>query len=189
MEKKDFNILICGVGGQGILTLKKILGFAAIKEKKNFLASELHGLSQRQGSVTVHFRLGEVFSPLISENEADLILSLDLYEAKRNYNFAQKETTFVINDHLFPFLNEKKEEIKDFLKKKFKKIYFLPASKICQEKLKSQVFAGVFLLGFLAKEKILPLKESSLIFGIENTLKEKGLAQNKEAFNLGKNYA
>jgi len=186
--KKDFNVLICGVGGQGILTLKKILGFAAIKEKKNFLASELHGLSQRQGSVAVHFRLGEVFSPLISENEADLILSLDLYEAKRNYNFAQKETTFVINDRLFPFLNEREEEIKDFLEKKFKKIYFLPASKICQEKLKSQVFAGVFLLGFLAKEKILPLSEKSLKYGLEETFKGEVLSKNKIAFELGKNY-
>jgi len=188
MGEKEFNILICGVGGQGILTLKKILGFSCIKEKKNFLASELHGLSQRQGSVVVHFRIGEVFSPLISEGKANLILSLDLYEEKRNYYFANKDTIFVINDNLIPFLNEKEEENKNFLKKLFKKVYFINAKEVCEKELKSDVFVGVFLLGFLAKEKILPLSEKTLKYGLEETFKGEVLSKNKIAFELGKNY-
>ncbi len=83
------NILISGVGGQGVITLKKILSYASIKEGKFFCASELHGLSQRGGSVSVHFRFGpstslpsiplgagragKIHSPLINQAGAELI--------------------------------------------------------------------------------------------------------------------
>ena len=84
MEHKTFNIILSGVGGQGIITLLQILAEAAFVEKYDVKTSELHGLSQRGGSVVAHLRFGEkIFSPLIKATEADLILSLEISEAVR----------------------------------------------------------------------------------------------------------
>jgi indolepyruvate ferredoxin oxidoreductase beta subunit len=64
--EKGFNIILAGVGGQGIITLTRILAEAALIEKKEVRTSELHGLSQRGGSVETHIRFGkEIYSPLV----------------------------------------------------------------------------------------------------------------------------
>ncbi len=188
MKKEALNILICGVGGEGILTLKKILGFVAIKEKENFLASELHGLSQRQGSVTVHFRVGkEIFSPLIEKEKADLILSLDLYEAKRNYYFASPKTIFVVNDYLVPFLKESETQIKKFLKQNFKKVYFLKAYQISQKEFGNKIFGNILLLGYLVEKNLLPFKKQSFNWALKKVFKKSEIyLKNKLAFDFAK---
>ena len=80
MEKKIvYNILIVGVGGQGVLTMFKILGNTALNQGLQVNGAETHGMSQRGGSVYVHLRLndGPIYSPLIMEGEADLLVSLE----------------------------------------------------------------------------------------------------------------
>ena len=76
--KKDFNIIISGVGGQGIITLTRILTEAALIEKYDIKSSELHGRSQRGGSVESHIRFGrKIYSPLVKRGGSDLIISLE----------------------------------------------------------------------------------------------------------------
>ena len=95
---EKFNIVIVGTGGQGLITLLQIIAEAALFEGYEVRTSELHGLSQRGGSVEVHIRFGkEVFSPLVSQGEADLILGLEMQEALRAYPFANSGTAFLLN--------------------------------------------------------------------------------------------
>ena len=79
---KEFNIVIVGTGGQGLITLLEIISEAALSEGFDVKTSELHGLSQRGGSVEVHITFGKkVLSPLVSQGEANLIIALEIQEA------------------------------------------------------------------------------------------------------------
>jgi len=79
MTNKTFNIIISGVGGQGVITLLSLIDEASFIEGYDVKSSELHGLSQRGGSVEAHIRFGKkVYSPLISLGSADLVISLEM---------------------------------------------------------------------------------------------------------------
>ncbi len=200
------NILISGVGGQGVITLKKILSYASIKEGKFFCASELHGLSQRGGSVSVHFRFGpstslrpsaplglsprderlrlrleeagKIHSPLIGQGEADLIIGLDLLEAARVVDFASPNSIYLVNNYFTPFF-----QLSSFTKEDFLKTV-------------SQITKNIFIIeaakrnasifGFVFAKQLLPFKEDSYMFGIEKSVPSKFIKENKEAFNFGK---
>ena len=99
MAKKDtYNIIITGVGGQGLITLLQVIGQAALQEGYDVKTSELHGLSQRGGSVSVHIRFGrQIFSPIIAQGQADLVLALEMQEALAGAEFASKKTAFLVN--------------------------------------------------------------------------------------------
>ena len=78
------NILIAGVGGQGTLLASRVLGKYALLSGKDCKLSEIHGMSQRGGSVTTHVRIGEkVYSPVIWEGSADILLAFETLEASR----------------------------------------------------------------------------------------------------------
>ena len=128
MLKGNFNIIITGVGGQGLITLVAIFNEAAFSESYDVKSSELHGLSQRGGSVETHVRFGKkVYSPLISDGEADLIIGLELLEGLRAVRHAGPKTKFLVNEYSFPFPGSlKKEEILDNLKKIVKNKLFAP---------------------------------------------------------------
>ena len=82
------NILICGVGGQGTVLAAKVLSQAAISKGERVLSAETIGMAQRGGSVTSHVRIGQdVFSPLISKGQADMIIAFEAAEAVRNIDF------------------------------------------------------------------------------------------------------
>ena len=127
MKKKDFNIIISGTGGQGIITLLKILAEAALIGGYDVRTSELHGLSQRGGSVQTHIRFGQkVLSPLIFQGQADLIISLEKSEALRVADFANKKTKFLINDKFISYFkgpNEK--QVSNKIKKLWGKLYLI----------------------------------------------------------------
>jgi len=92
--EKDFNIIIIGTGGQGLITLLQVLAEAALIENYDVKTSELHGLSQRGGSVEVHIRFGkEIHSPLVSQSGADLVLALEIQESLKGIYFANRKTT------------------------------------------------------------------------------------------------
>ncbi|MFW5780316.1 MAG: indolepyruvate oxidoreductase subunit beta, partial [Bacillota bacterium] len=95
----NINILIVGVGGQGTLLASKILGSFAHMEKKECKLSEVHGMSQRGGSVVTHVRIGDkVFSPLVSEGEADIVLAFEKLEGLRWRHYLKKDGHLIIND-------------------------------------------------------------------------------------------
>ena len=189
---KNFNIILSGVGGQGIITLTRILAEAALIEKRDVKTSELHGLSQRGGSVETHVRFDkEVHSPLVCQTGADLIISLEAQEVlKACYYGLKKQTIFLVNDFIKPILDAKKtfssKEISKELKKFSKKVILVSASKIAKEELGNEVLAGIYLLGYVAFKKLIPLKPNSILKAIKKVIPEKYLELNKKAFNLAK---
>lgn len=96
METK--NIMIVGVGGQGSLLASKLLGYLLLNEGYDVKVSEVHGMSQRGGSVVTYVRYGDrVYSPIIDEGEADCIVSFELLEAARWLPYLKEGGTIVTN--------------------------------------------------------------------------------------------
>lgn len=92
------NILIVGVGGQGTLLASKLLGKCFLEKGYDVKVSEVHGMSQRGGSVVTYVRYGtEVFSPVIDKGEADMIISFEELEAARWLPYLKKDGTLIIN--------------------------------------------------------------------------------------------
>src|SRR4030042_154263 len=100
---EQFNMVIVGTGGQGLITLLQIISEAALAEGYDIRTSELHGLSQRGGSVEVHIRFGKkIYSPIVAQGKADLILGLEEQEALNGISFSGHKTNFLINQSIIP---------------------------------------------------------------------------------------
>lgn len=93
------NILIAGVGGQGTLLTSRVLGKYALLSGQDCKLSEVHGMSQRGGSVTTHVRIGEkIHSPVIWEGGADMIIAFELLEAARVKHFLKPDGILLVSD-------------------------------------------------------------------------------------------
>ena len=94
------NIIIVGVGGQGILLTSKILGYLALKMGDDVKVSEVHGMSQRGGSVITHVRIGKnVASPLVTPGEADMVIAFEWLEALRSEFYLRQGGAMIANTH------------------------------------------------------------------------------------------
>lgn len=155
------NILICGVGGQGTVLAAKVLAQAAILDGQNVLSAETIGMAQRGGCVTSHVRIcdrkQEIFSPLISQGQADILIAFDASEAVRNLNFLKKDGTVVVNEQIVQpttaSLTGKvfnKNDYLSFLKNQVKNVISVDAAQVCKE-LKSSKIVNMILLGAASK--------------------------------------
>jgi len=194
MNKKDFNIVIVGIGGQGLITITRILAEAALLEGLDTKTSELHGLSQRGGSVETSLRFGlKIYSSLVKEGGANLIISLELQEALKSCYYASREigTLFLINEFSKPIPGEKipkKTEILEELQGFSKKTIMVPATNLCEEKLGKAVLAGVFMISLASFKNLVPLSPKSILKAIKKQIPGKYLELNLKAFNLAKDY-
>ncbi|ABM81441.1 indolepyruvate oxidoreductase subunit beta [Hyperthermus butylicus] len=148
---KTLNIVIVGVGGQGLLTLSTIIANAALSRGLPALVSETHGLSQRGGTVIVHVRLGEADAPLIPEGAGDVLLSMELIEAIRYLPYLSRNGVAVVNDYMIPPPLPKvevptRDEILDELRERSRKLIVVPATEIAL-KLGDVRVANMALLG------------------------------------------
>ena len=193
-----FDILLTGVGGEGVLTSQVIIARAANLEGHYVRGVQLHGLAQRGGSIPTMVRYGseeEISSPAIRQADADLILAFEPLEAVRATYYARKEkTVFVLDDtpyiptysHLlnipYPTLDEIKEKISPFAKE----IHIVSARKIAKEKFGDDIFGNTILLGAAHKLGLLPLKKESLLEAIKISAPRK-TEENLKAFEEGIN--
>ena len=98
-ENRTTNILIVGVGGQGIILASEVLAQVCLAEGYDVKQSEVHGMAQRGGSVTSHVRFGSaVHSPVIERGTADILLSFELLEGLRWIDYLQPEGTVIVNN-------------------------------------------------------------------------------------------
>ena len=98
MEQAVKNIVIVGVGGQGTLLASRILGTAMLNRGFDVKMSEVHGMSQRGGSVVTYVRYGQkVYSPAIEQGQADIILAFELLEAARYLPWLKKDGLMIVN--------------------------------------------------------------------------------------------
>lgn len=186
---KNFNIVIAGTGGQGIITLLSIINEAAFVEGYDVKSSELHGLSQRGGAVEAFIRFGKkVYSPLFSFGKADLVLSLETTEALRAIGYKNPNTIFAVNENFIFFDKDvSKERVTNDLKNLVKKnLHLVLASEICKKELNNEVVSSIYLLGYCVFKGIIPLKPESVEKAIEKAIPLKYLELNKKAFNLAK---
>jgi len=181
MEKK-FDIVICGVGGQGILLCSDIIGTAGIIEGLEVKGSEIHGMSQRGGSVDAHIRLNCKFGPRIPDGEADLIIGLEPLETARNLFYLKSDGIVVTNSFKIPLVGKDydEKEIIDFIKSKIKNTYVENFTQIAQ-KIGSIKVLNILMLGYASK--FIPLKKESFYKAIEYNVKKEFLKVNLSAFN------
>lgn len=112
-----FNIMFVGVGGQGLMLLSAILGKAAVDTGLNVMTGEQHGLSQRQGSIYVHFRIGNPISPLIPYGKADILIAMEASEALRYVEYLKEGGVVIMSNHIMPSVIETEKVALDKEKK------------------------------------------------------------------------
>ncbi len=188
---KTFNIVLSGVGGQGVILASKILSAVAIESGLDVKQSEVHGMSQRGGSVTSHVRIGsKVYSPLVVEGEADLVLGFELLEAERNKHWVKKDGIIVYNNlRVNPItvsagMAEYPENIEENLSKLDCKVYGVNAFELAKSA-GNPKSANVVLVG--AASKFIPVEDSVWEKVLSKVIPPKILEVNIKAFNAGKN--
>ncbi|WP_312938813.1 indolepyruvate oxidoreductase subunit beta [Oscillibacter sp.] len=150
------NILLCGVGGQGTILASKILSTALVAAGYDVKMSEIHGMSQRGGSVVTQVRYGEtVYSPIIGQGSADIVVSFESMEGLRYLDSLKKDGSVVVNDYQMPTattLSGQEAYPADSIERlhKLAKTYVLDAAKIASE-LGNSKSMNVVLLGALIK--------------------------------------
>ena len=187
--KKD--IILAGVGGQGILTIATIIGDAAAVAGLSLKQAEVHGMSQRGGDVQSNLRLSteEIYSDLIKEGAADLIISMEPMEALRYLTYLDKEGWVVTSSH--PFKNITNYPDDEALMNELNslpQVATLPIEDVAKEN-NMPKSANVILLGMAARyiEILTPeqLRESiARVFASKGT---KVVEMNQQAFDLGLN--
>lgn len=189
---KEFNLIVTGVGGQGILTLGTVITEAALKQGYDIKQAELHGLSQRGGHVDIHIRLGEkIYSSLVLPGKANLIIGLELLETLRvcNYSSQQNKTVILTDTYAVkPPATKKYPTIGNIIKqlKQFStRVITLDASKIAKKEVNNTMLANIYLLGFSSGADLIPIKKEFLIQAIKETVREKYLEDNLKIFELG----
>jgi len=191
-----FDILLTGVGGEGVLTSQVVVARAANLEGYFVRGVQLHGLAQRGGSIPTMVRFGnkeEISSPAIMQADADLILAFEPLEAVRAVYYARKEkTVFVLDDKPYvptyshtlnlpyPTLDEIKQKIEPFAKE----AHIVSARKTAKEKFGDDIFGNTILIGTAHKLGLIPLIKESLIGAIKISAPRK-LEENLKAFDLG----
>jgi indolepyruvate ferredoxin oxidoreductase beta subunit len=143
---KIINIVLCGLGGQGILFMTRVLAQAALDKGFKVIGAETHGMAQRGGSVISHLRFGDVQSSLVRSGTAHFLLSLDENEGYRNLAFLSRGGKMFVNTdpHGFP-----RQEVKGFLKHRQITLSALPASLIAHD-LGAPRSSNLALLGFFS---------------------------------------
>ncbi|MFA6815114.1 MAG: indolepyruvate oxidoreductase subunit beta [Lentisphaeria bacterium] len=187
MNHKTTSIVLAGVGGQGILLASKIIGKAAMSCGLQVKANEVHGMAQRGGSVLAQIRFGtEVYSPLVSEGSASVLLSLEAIEAIRYKHYLCSDGLAVVSkQRIIPVTvssgNAVYPDVDKILPTLFPRLIYIDALTEA-EKLGESRAANIILLGHLAKALHLPL--DAWMDALKDCIKPKALAVNQKAFQL-----
>jgi indolepyruvate ferredoxin oxidoreductase beta subunit len=193
MDNKTTNVLIVGVGGQGVLLASEVLSDAAMKAGLDVKKSEVHGMSQRGGVVTSHVKFGaKVFSPIIPYGEADILLSFEQAEALRSLDWLKKDGMVVTSRTRLvpPIATSGKIKYPDDpiaeVKKKVENAIAVDADKIALE-LGNPRLVNILLLGIVSTD--LDFDVSVWESAIKDCVKAKFVDINLKAFARGRQLA
>lgn len=185
------NVMIVGVGGQGSLLASKLLGRLLLSEGLDVKVSEVHGMSQRGGSVVTYVRYGEhVYSPVIDEEGADFIVSFELLEAARWLPYLKKDGVIVTNTQQIdpmPVITGNAIYPEDLVKKMKETGARVDALNCLElaEKAGSAKAVNLVLMGRLSH--YFDLEEEKWQKAIEESVPPRFLEMNRKAFELGRN--
>jgi len=184
------NLILCGVGGQGVLVASQILAQTALAAGHDVKKSEVHGMSQRGGSVISHVRFGkEVFSPLISAGEADVLLAFEPLEALRYLHYLRPGGTIVLNEaRVLPQPvhvgdAEYPDDVVEICMRIAGEVIATNATHAA-EQLGNRRVTNVLMLGMLSH--FLSLPDQHWLAAIKNRVPPKSLELNQMAFLHGK---
>jgi indolepyruvate ferredoxin oxidoreductase beta subunit len=190
MTQQITNILLVGVGGQGILLASEILSEAAMLAGFDVKKSEIHGMSQRGGSVVSHVRYGrEVFSPIIPEGEGDILFGFELMETCRSLPLIRLGGTVVANDLQIspPSVLMGQETYPAGLAERIKNLFpdflLVDGQKIARDAGNARA-ANTVLLGAVSRR--LAIAEEFWMKALEKMVPPKALEVNKKAFLIGR---
>ncbi len=192
MNEQITNVLLVGVGGQGILLASEILSEAAMLAGYDVKKSEIHGMSQRGGSVVSHVRYGkQVFSPIVPEGEGDILFGFELMETCRSLPLLKPGGTVVANDlkisppsvlmgqELYP------EGLVERIKARFPDFLLLDGQQMAGSAGNVRA-ANTVLLGAVSRK--LDIAEQHWMKALEKMVPSKALDVNRKAFQLGRDY-
>ena len=190
--KKIENILLVGVGGQGIVLASEVLAAVCLASGHDVKQSEVHGMAQRGGSVTSHVRFGpEVFSPTIEKGEADIMLSYELLESMRWLDYLSRDGVAIVNNQRIDPMTvasgkaKYPQRIADVLKVRSKHLDLVDCQAIAR-KVGNLRTVNVILLGVLSKH--LDFDEELWIEALKNRVPENTVDINIKAFNAGRKF-
>ena len=190
---KEVNILIVGVGGQGVILMSELLGKAAVNSGLNVRGSEVLGMAVRGGSVLSTIRIGsEVYGPLIPMGKCDIIVGMEPTEALRNITYLSKSGMVIINtEAIIPFtvsLGQSEypglDKIIEKLREVTSRVVTLDATQIASEA-GSALAANIVMLGALFSTGQIPMKAEAIKEAIQARFSAKLAPVNLEAFDLG----
>ncbi|WP_338925276.1 indolepyruvate ferredoxin oxidoreductase family protein [Mycetohabitans endofungorum] len=201
--ERPFNVLICGIGGTGVITVGMILGMAAHLEGKGVSVLDMTGISQKNGAVMSHVRIAQrqdlLHSQRIPACQADVVLGYDILTAASRdavikvnpglthivLNTEQKPPGHAIRqiNWEFPF-----EDLRRLLSEKIEaRLDFVNASSLARHHLGEELFANLLMLGYTFQRGLLPLGEASILRAIE--INGVAVDANQRAFQLGRHAA
>ena len=186
------NVVIAGVGGQGVILSSELLALAALADGRDVKQGEFHGVAQRGGAVFSHIRFGDrVHSPMTPRGKVDYLLALEKLEALRYAHFVKPEGTIIQNDHKVEparmgDIRPYPDDGIDFLGQKGFNVVVVPATAKAIE-IGNYRAANVILLGTLAAHLDIPMEvwERTLA----DRIPERLLELNKMAFATGREMA
>jgi len=191
---EEFNVLIVGVGGQGVILMSELFGNAAVRDGLNVRGSEVLGMAVRGGSVASSIRIvNGVYGPLIPLGKCDVLVGMEPTEALRNISYLSSSSTVILNTEAvipftvslgvsrYPSLNQVIEK----LSQAAGKVITVNASNLAREA-GSQQAANIVMLGALFGTGKIPIAEETIKRELEARLVAKLVPVNLKAFDLGK---
>jgi indolepyruvate ferredoxin oxidoreductase beta subunit len=195
----NYNILLSGVGGQGLMLLSAVIGEACTHNNLNVVTAEQHGLAQRSGAISAHIRIGDAISPLIPYGTADMIISMEAMEALRYIEYLKPDGVIITNTRIMhPVIetnqlvqNRKSDskyielpEIIGTLKKVTKNIVTIDARKLASQAGNPRT-ENIVLLGTASKQAGFPLNDEQIKESIARIVPKRTIEANLKAFDLG----
>lgn len=191
MSDNKFDILIVGVGGQGVLLASEIISEAAMLSGLDVKKSEVHGMSQRGGIVSSHIKIApKVYSPTIQHGQADIVMAFEQAEGLRGLDWMKKDGVAIVSQtQLIPAIVTSSKEYNypedavEKMKAKANRVIDVPADKIAGE-LGNPRLVNTILLGVMSN--YMPFTSDLWLEVIKSKVKPKFVDINIEAFNKGR---
>jgi indolepyruvate ferredoxin oxidoreductase beta subunit len=195
----SFNILLTGVGGQGLMSLATIIGEACVSSGIKVVTQEQHGLAQRSGSISAHVRIGEAYSPMIPYGSGDLIIAMEAMETLRNIEYLKPGGAIVMSSRLMhpvietnKIVTRKRENLEyitlDVIVNKLHQvtndIHIIDAKQLSQEAGNPRT-ENTVLLGAASRIEGFPLSSEQVLDAIRENVPKRTIDENLIAFKLG----
>ena len=186
------NMILCGVGGNGVVLTTRIIAEAALRDGINVKVGEVHGLAMRGGTVVSHLRLGsDAKGVLVPQRKADILLAFEPLEALRQMSFLKRGAKVILNNQPYVGVDahlglSKYPEVCDIIEKieAVQELVDVPATKLAVEA-GNVVMTNVVMLGCLSASKDLPISRDSLIEAIKSRVPKMMVDTNIKAFESG----